>query len=129
MTPLYLNEPDWGENDGGELECFVSEHGGGLEVDKKIVRPLGGTIVLFDSRKIKHQVLAARRDRYAMTQWFVSSDLLFDSKPPIGARLVPVAGRSAKPSSSTKPCVSKVHANWSLDLKTDVDKAFSFGFS
>ena len=42
--------------------------------------------MIFDSQKIKHQVLPTFRDRYALTQWFVSNDLAFDEKPPIGLR-------------------------------------------
>ena len=73
---LYLNPTDWdGQRDGGQLECE------GL--DKPIV-PYGGTIVLFDSCRIRHRVLPAYRDRVALTQWFVKLD--WDS-PPKGLQL------------------------------------------
>jgi hypothetical protein len=40
-----------------------------------VVPPSGGTIVLLDSRRIRHRVLPCHRDRLAITQWFVSPEL------------------------------------------------------
>lgn len=108
---LYLNEPDWSENDGGQLEyelpACTSAGKGAHEINNSNnnsthtatksqrfqVIPTGGTIVLFDSCRIRHQVLpttsSTTRHRYAMTQWFVSShDFLGDTETcPCGPRL------------------------------------------
>jgi hypothetical protein len=61
---LYLNPLDWDAvTDGGQLECEGQA--------EPLIAPVGGTIVLFDSCKIRHRVLPAHRDRVALTQWFV----------------------------------------------------------
>ena len=65
---LYLNEEDWSPDDGGELQYKVGE-------DKFKVIPSGGTVVVFDSRKVLHEVLPTTRNRYAMTLWLVSNDI------------------------------------------------------
>ena len=57
----YLN-PDWAAEDGGALRIY--EKSGGT-VD---VTPAAGTVVVFDSF-LEHEVLEARRDRYALTFW------------------------------------------------------------
>ncbi|ALP51975.1 hypothetical protein Tel_01815 [Candidatus Tenderia electrophaga] len=59
----YLN-PDWREQDGGELQIFAQ--------DKVIaaVAPLGGTLVCFTSEAIPHQVAITQRDRYSIAGWF-----------------------------------------------------------
>ncbi len=66
---LYLNKSDW--DSGGELRVF-HHHEEGEERDEKGVDilPTGGKLVLFDSSKVEHQVLASRDDdRYALTCW------------------------------------------------------------
>lgn len=61
----YLN-PDWGESDGGELVLYTGED------DRRgiKVRPQCGTLVVFLSEDFPHEVLPARRDRYAVAGWF-----------------------------------------------------------
>lgn len=61
----YLN-PDWGEADGGELVLYTSED------DRQGIQvlPQCGTLVVFLSEDFPHQVLPARRDRYAVAGWF-----------------------------------------------------------
>lgn len=60
----YLN-PDWRAEDGGEL--LVYERTGALE--RLRVTPLLGTIVVFLSESILHEVLPARRTRYSVAGW------------------------------------------------------------
>ena len=74
----YLNR-DWQKGDGGELRLFVkkkfldesvsAEHADELEtVD---VEPRFGTVVLFQSHLIPHEVLEVHRGhRDAITVWF-----------------------------------------------------------
>ena len=66
----YLNDSDWNAADGGQLRCYDGETCT-LEVE-----PRGGTIVVFPSCVIPHEVLPSTRPRYAVTLWFVSSSLL-----------------------------------------------------
>lgn len=88
---LYLNDPAWrpaqegggpGDGDGGELRCFhpaQTLHSGGPSALSKELAPMpethtdivprGGTLIIFDARKIEHQVQPSRRDRFALTCW------------------------------------------------------------
>ena len=78
---LYLNPPDW--NGGGELRVFDGRRGGddddggggggggGDAAKYSDIVPSGGKLILFDSSKVEHQVLASHgEDRYALTCWF-----------------------------------------------------------
>lgn len=60
---FYLNE-NWLPGDGGELRMFLAD-----EVVRD-VQPTAGTLVVFLSGDIPHEVLAARRDRLSLTGWF-----------------------------------------------------------
>jgi SM-20-related protein len=62
---LYLNPPDWSEEDGGQLLFWPSE-------DETPIRitPAGGALVTFLSDRFWHQVLPARRQRLSLTGWF-----------------------------------------------------------
>ena len=73
---LYLNAPDW--NSGGNLRCYGQGGGAGGGVagendddDSRSldINPTGGTMILFDSSKVEHQVLPSSMDRYALTLW------------------------------------------------------------
>ena len=57
----YLN-PDWAAEDGGALRIYDES---GKSVD---ATPVAGRVVVFDSF-LEHEVLEARRDRYALTFW------------------------------------------------------------
>lgn len=61
----YLN-PDWQLADGGELLLYT----GGDDAGSLQVLPALGTVVLFLSEEFPHEVLPARRDRYAIAGWF-----------------------------------------------------------
>lgn len=59
---LYLN-PAWAAADGGALRLYT-------EATAHDILPTAGTLVLFSSRSLEHEVLPARRDRYSVTGWF-----------------------------------------------------------
>jgi SM-20-related protein len=62
---LYLNPPDWTDEDGGHLHFWPDEPGTPL-----VIPPLGGTLVTFLSDRFWHQVMPARRQRLSLTGWF-----------------------------------------------------------
>ena len=59
---IYLTPDDWSAADGGELRCYC----GGEAVD---VAPAAGTLVVFDSRSVPHEVLTTRRERLVIAGW------------------------------------------------------------
>ena len=70
----YLNDDDWdAERDGGALRLFVgTEAGDELGVTAKShvdVAPGSGTLVLFNSRTMLHEVRPTRRPRHALSAW------------------------------------------------------------
>jgi SM-20-related protein len=62
---LYLNS-DWMPDDGGELAIY---HGDQSQNVLKVT-PSMGTLVAFLSEEFPHEVLPAKRDRYAIAGWF-----------------------------------------------------------
>jgi len=62
---LYLN-PHWRSDDGGELVLYAP--GGGVEAAR--VEPRAGTLVLFMSEEIEHEVLPTRAPRASVAGWF-----------------------------------------------------------
>ena len=62
---LYLN-PDWEESHGGCLRVHLEGTGAKTTVD---VAPSAGRMVLFDCRRIVHEVLPSHASRWAMTAW------------------------------------------------------------
>ncbi|WP_397454070.1 2OG-Fe(II) oxygenase [Pseudomonas sp. NA-150] len=60
---LYLN-PAWHPEHGGELRMYLKD---GVEHD---VQPVGGSLVVFLSSDIPHEVLPAHRDRLSLTGWY-----------------------------------------------------------
>jgi hypothetical protein len=71
---LYLNDPDWDtERDGGALRAYVGAnltdqegHSARKVVD---ICPKGGTLVMFRSRILLHEVLPAQKRRWAVSVW------------------------------------------------------------
>ncbi|MFK3774727.1 2OG-Fe(II) oxygenase [Pseudomonas sp. NPDC089406] len=59
----YLNE-NWQPADGGQLRMFLE----GEQVHD--VQPVAGTLVVFLSGDVPHEVLAAGRERLSLTGWF-----------------------------------------------------------
>ncbi len=66
-TVLYLND-DWTDADGGVLRLHVPSDDG--EVIHNIT-PMGGTLALFLSDEIEHEVLPASRPRLSITGWLL----------------------------------------------------------
>ncbi len=62
----YLNEPDWGPEDGGELILYLPRPEG---EDIMVVHPVAGQLVLFQSRELEHEVRPALRNRMSLTGW------------------------------------------------------------
>ena len=70
---LYLNAADW--SGGGELRLFDEKDDINNEDEEEThsdILPSGGKLILFDSSKVEHRVLASHgnEDRYALTCWF-----------------------------------------------------------
>ncbi|MGX9460929.1 2OG-Fe(II) oxygenase [Shewanella sp. A14] len=63
-TVFFLN-PDWQENDGGELIIY-NECDSPLEV----IHPKMGTLVLFLSERFPHEVKPTRKTRNSIAGWF-----------------------------------------------------------
>jgi 2OG-Fe(II) oxygenase superfamily len=72
---LYLNDPDW--DSGGHLRCYNhnnndNDNGGEENKDDETfqdINPTGGTLLIFDSAAIEHEVLPSTDERYALTLW------------------------------------------------------------
>jgi hypothetical protein len=72
---LYLNDEGWNpEVDGGKLRIHLDGGGDEIPVGKEPeyvdVDPIGGTLVLFRSELIPHEVLDTRNERYAVVGWY-----------------------------------------------------------
>ena len=70
---LYLNK-DWKESDGGHLRIHLDSGGDFLPADEEPtyvdIEPRGGTLVLFKSDKIPHEVLDTKSERMAVVGWY-----------------------------------------------------------
>ena len=67
-TVCYLNEPGWPARAGGEL-LLHRAHGEPLRVS-----PEAGTLVVFRSDNLPHEVLAADRERLSIAGWMRTRD-------------------------------------------------------
>ncbi len=65
---IYLNH-DWQPSDGGELVLFTD----GEARAPLRVKPEFGTVVVFLSEEIPHEVLVTNRDRYSIAGWFYAN--------------------------------------------------------
>ena len=73
---LYLTPDDWREADGGQLRIHGAGDAanGGLQSAHGAMRdvaPTAGTLVLFDSAAVPHEVLPTRRERTVVVGWFL----------------------------------------------------------
>lgn len=70
---MYLNE-DWSEKDGGKLRMHMDSGGDELPPGEQPsfldVAPKGGTLVLFNSDKVPHEVLNTESERIAIVGWY-----------------------------------------------------------
>jgi hypothetical protein len=75
---LYLNRRDWSSEMGGQLRLHRDSGGDALPNDELPnfidVSPRGGTLVLFRSDLVPHEVLDTQMDRIAIVGWFLSKD-------------------------------------------------------
>lgn len=62
---LYLNF-HWSSLDGGQLRLYLPGQSGETWVD---ILPLAGSLVMFDSQAIEHEVLPALRPRTSLAGW------------------------------------------------------------
>lgn len=79
---LYLNMKDWNcdpQVDGGALICHIDdiddEIVGGISSKALYINPVGGTLVIFDSRHLLHEVAPSNRGRFALTIWITGDNL------------------------------------------------------
>jgi hypothetical protein len=101
---LYANDDDWDlDRDGGGLvveptTCPVAQHAGGGGADgittfggeaelpgtlpTREVTPRGGTLVIFESRRVWHAVKPSKRLRFATTLWVYAREV--DATPEQG---------------------------------------------
>lgn len=61
----YLN-PDWQPGDGGELCLHAADPSG----EARLIPPLQGSLVVFLSEAVPHEVLRTRCDRLSVAAWF-----------------------------------------------------------
>lgn len=89
---LYLNDETWDiKKDGGVLRAYLPRQHHQSKAAKKRKRdsdrldegrdiiqditPKGGTLVLFDSASVEHEVLPTHRERWAVVGWFLGEDI------------------------------------------------------
>lgn len=86
---LYLNDTTWdvGSNDDGCLRCYLgtasTDDIGTTATEVLNIAPIGGRIVIFNSKKILHEVRPCSRMRVAITCWVGGSHSLYDFMRPI----------------------------------------------
>lgn len=73
----YLN-PAWQPEDGGELLIYDAT---GQQVIERVL-PRQGTVVVFLSTEVPHEVLPAKRDRFSIAGWFRLNGSLADRPDP-----------------------------------------------
>ena len=69
LTCLFYLNPEWREEDGGLLRLWAPEGAPPLDV-----APRGGTLLLFDSEKVPHEVQPSRAERWALSAWLPRLD-------------------------------------------------------
>ena len=62
----YLNEDGWLPENGGELVLYLDENGQEIE---KVIYPLPGRVVVFESQIIEHEVKQVYAERLSITGW------------------------------------------------------------
>lgn len=154
----YLNDDDWTVADGGALRCYAapstaptspsgstlasasaSARAGGPSPCVLEVVPRGGTVVVFPSCDVPHEVLPSRRPRIAATLWFVSGTLLQPGAPtPAGDTAADAAhdGAAASGSGASSACAHT--ATWTVSTSAaaaassaagaEGGAGFTFGF-
>ncbi len=67
LTTVYYLNPEWSDDDGGEILLYRDE---ASEQPFLRITPKANTLVVFLSERFPHEVVAARRDRYSIAGWF-----------------------------------------------------------
>lgn len=81
---LYLNDIDWdiGDNYDGCLRCFLGtlpdDDVGSSATSILNIAPKGGRMVIFDSKKILHEVRPCSKQRAAITCWVGGSHSMYE---------------------------------------------------
>ncbi|MFT5420692.1 MAG: SM-20-related protein [Candidatus Endobugula sp.] len=65
LSLVYYLNPEWVPSDGGELVLYPIN-----ETDPCQVTPSFGTLVIFLSEEMPHEVLKSHRDRYSIAGWY-----------------------------------------------------------
>lgn len=63
---LYLNEPNWQPEYGGNLAIYIQEDDKEKTVE---VLPIQGRMVIFESQELEHEVKTANQNRLSITGW------------------------------------------------------------
>ncbi|MEH1007611.1 2OG-Fe(II) oxygenase [Winogradskyella sp. ECml5-4] len=58
----YLNSEDWKPENGGELVLY-------LDGEDKVIYPLPGKVVIFESQELEHEVKPVNTQRLSITGW------------------------------------------------------------
>lgn len=64
---LYLNENDWTPASGGELVLYLIDANN--QEKEEVIFAIPGRLVIFDSKKIPHEVKLVHKSRYSITGW------------------------------------------------------------
>ncbi|WP_339916285.1 2OG-Fe(II) oxygenase [Yeosuana marina] len=62
----YLNEDGWLPENGGELVLYLNENNEPVE---KVIYPIPGRVVIFESQLIEHEVKPVNKERLSITGW------------------------------------------------------------
>ncbi|WP_166959619.1 2OG-Fe(II) oxygenase [Yeosuana marina] len=62
----YLNEDGWLPENGGELVLYLNENNKPVE---KVIYPIPGRVVIFESQLIEHEVKPVNKERLSITGW------------------------------------------------------------
>lgn len=62
----YLNEDGWLPENGGELVLYLDDQG---KDQQKVIYPLPGRVVIFESQIIEHEVKPVHAQRLSITGW------------------------------------------------------------
>ncbi len=63
---LYLNEPNWQPEYGGELAIYLQEDTKEKTIE---ISPIQGRMVIFESQELEHEVKTANQNRLSITGW------------------------------------------------------------
>ena len=91
---IYLNEDDWdAKRDGGILRAHNKNNNNLTDI-----LPCGGRLVLFDSKRLEHEVTPTKRVRLALVGWFLENAVNQQSNQPPKADKQPWSASSPAPS-------------------------------